>query len=53
MIGKPCLTKRLIASGCDTEKKLRDATTVIVGTVRVNGGKIPPFNFKDGYIYHG
>lgn len=50
---KPCLIKHLRDSGCDTEKKLRDALTVITGTLRVNRGKIPPFTFNNGYIYHG
>lgn len=53
---KPCLIKHLRDSGCDTEKKLRDALLVITGTLRVNLGKnrkTPHFNFNDGYIYHG
>lgn len=50
---KPYLTKHLRDSGCDTEKKLRDALLVITGTLRANRGKIPPFTFNDGYIYHG
>lgn len=53
---KPCLIKHLRDSGCDTEKKLRDAMTVITGTLRANLGKnckIPPFTFNNGYIYHG
>lgn len=50
---KPCLIKHLRDSGCDTEEKLRAAAQIIHGTVRVNRGEIPPFTFKEGYIYHG
>lgn len=49
---KHCLIKHLITEGCDTKEKLRAAAQVITGTMRVNRGKIPPFNFINGYIDH-
>ena len=48
----PCLTKFLRESGCDTEKKLRDALSVISGTIAVNRKTIPSFRLIDGRIDH-
>lgn len=49
---KPCLFKHLRDNGVDTAEKLRAATQVITGTLRVNPSP-PPFNFINGYIDHG